>query len=187
MFCGRMFYKDVAPLALGNRSRREWLERSPSRQPSPPGRGWIVRRLLEMSCAGVGRRVTEQAADGRRLLPLQGERVGVRASVKHFHGRARQSSAPGVRRPKRARSPQARDALPTTGRIFQRKGPARQSRNQRSADSLVRAKLASGKEHADKAVRAPGKSLQNATKLGDSTTKTPKGREDWRASLRPCS
>jgi hypothetical protein len=39
----------------------------------------------------------------------------------------------------------------------------------RSADSLVRAKLPSGKKHADKAVRAPEKSPPEATMLGDST------------------
>ena len=37
---------------------------------------------------------------------------------------------------------------------------ARQSRNQRSADSLVRESRPAGKEHADKAVRAPRKSSQ---------------------------
>jgi len=43
------------------------------------------------------------------------------------------------------------------------KNTTRPSRNQRSADSLVRAKLASGKEHADKAVRASEKSSRDAT------------------------
>jgi hypothetical protein len=50
--------------------------------------------------------------------------------------------------------------------LFQ--GAARQSRNQRSADSLVRELPVLGKKHADKAVRAPDESSQNATKLGDS-------------------
>ena len=48
---------------------------------------------------------------------------------------------------------------------------ARPDRNQRSADSLVRAKLAWGKKHADKPVRAPKKTSQDAAMLGDITTK----------------
>ena len=51
------------------------------------------------------------------------------------------------------------------------KGIARSSRNQRSADSLVREFHATPKKHADKAVRAPEKSSQNATKLGDIAAK----------------
>jgi len=52
---------------------------------------------------------------------------------------------------------------------FSRKGIARRSRNQRSADSLVRVLLGRCVELADKAVRAPGKSSQNATMSGDGT------------------
>src|SRR6266496_2535685 len=65
------------------------------------------------------------------------------------------------------------------------KDTTRPSRNQRSADSLVRAKLASGKEHADKAVRASEKSSRDATILRDSTAKV--GAEERRGdfSLRP--
>jgi hypothetical protein len=47
---------------------------------------------------------------------------------------------------------------------------ARQSRNQRSADSLVREALGCGRKRADKAVRAPEKSSQDATIRGHSTT-----------------
>jgi len=36
-----------------------------------------------MTCAGAGRRVTEQSEDGRWLLPLLGERAGVREVVNH--------------------------------------------------------------------------------------------------------
>src|SRR5438876_3913129 len=46
---------------------------------------------------------------------------------------------------------------------------ARRSRNQRSADRRVRALLSPCLEHADPAVRAPGKSSPPATMLGDST------------------
>ena|ERR1019366_2390591 len=52
-----------------------------------------------------------------------------------------------------------------------RKAIARRSRNQRSADSLVRGFLACGSGLADKAVRAPRKSLLRTTKFGDSTAK----------------
>ena len=48
-------------------------------------------------------------------------------------------------------------------------GAARQSRNQRSADSLVRKPRPAREQHADKAVRAPGKASQNTTMLGDSS------------------
>jgi hypothetical protein len=58
---------------------------------------------------------------------------------------------------------------------IQGQGIARQSRNQRSADSFVRALLAFWSGIADKAVRAPGKSSQAATRLGDSTAKTRRG------------
>ena len=47
----------------------------------------------------------------------------------------------------------------------------RRSRNQRSADRQVRASLSPGLEHADSAVRAPGKSSPTATMLRDSTAK----------------
>jgi hypothetical protein len=43
---------------------------------------------------------------------------------------------------------------------------ARQSRNHKSADSFVRVFLPQRKQLANKAVRAPGESFQNATKLG---------------------
>ena len=56
-------------------------------------------------------------------------------------------------------------------KIFNGEDTTRLSRNQRSADSLVRAKLASGEEHADKAVRASEKSSRDATILRDSTAK----------------
>jgi hypothetical protein len=49
---------------------------------------------------------------------------------------------------------------------------ARHSRNQRSADSFVRVVLPQRTVLADKAARAPGKSSQNATMLGDSTAKS---------------
>ena len=48
---------------------------------------------------------------------------------------------------------------------------ARPSRNQRSADSFVRAFLPPYRRLADKAVRAPGKFSQNATMSGDSIAK----------------
>jgi hypothetical protein len=60
------------------------------------------------------------------------------------------------------------------GRIIpvgNRGGAARRSRNQRSADSLVREALGCGRKHADKAVRAPEESSQNATIWGHSTAK----------------
>ena len=44
---------------------------------------------------------------------------------------------------------------------------AQRRRNQRSADSLVRASRTACKKHADKAVRAPAKSSRNATLSGD--------------------
>ena len=59
---------------------------------------------------------------------------------------------------------------------IQRKDAARRSRNQRSADRRVRELRASGLEHADLAVRAPGKSSQDASLLADSTAKTQRGR-----------
>src|SRR6266542_1574974 len=34
-----------------------------------------------MSCAGLGRRVTEQSEDGRRLLLLLGEKAGMKENV----------------------------------------------------------------------------------------------------------
>ena len=58
--------------------------------------------------------------------------------------------------------------------LFQpRMDAARPSRNPRSADSLVRELSVFGKKHADKAVRAPEVSSQNATKLGDSPADEP--------------
>ena len=53
---------------------------------------------------------------------------------------------------------------------------ARRSRNQRSADSLVRVLLGRCVELADKAVRAPGESSRNTTKLGDGTAENAEGR-----------
>jgi hypothetical protein len=61
-----------------------------------------------------------------------------------------------------------RPAHPVVG-IF--KDIARRSRNQRSADSLVRGLLASGSGLADKAVRAPRKSSPPAKMFGDSTAR----------------
>ena len=61
------------------------------------------------------------------------------------------------------------------------KDAARPSRNQRSADRRVRALLACGLEHADKAVRAPGESSQGATKLRDSKSWLTKS---WNRELR---
>jgi hypothetical protein len=49
-----------------------------------PGRGGIVRRFFGMSCAGVGRRVTEQSENGRWRLLLLGEKAGMREVVKHL-------------------------------------------------------------------------------------------------------
>jgi len=68
------------------------------------------------------------------------------------------------------------------GEFIQRKDAARQSRSRRSADSLVRELPVLGKKHADKAVRAPDESSQNATKLGDSNAKMPRRKEflTWR-------
>jgi len=51
------------------------------------------------------------------------------------------------------------------------KNTARPSRNQRSADSLVRAKALLPQEHADKAVRAPEESSRHASFLTDSGAK----------------
>src|ERR1019366_1325567 len=62
-----------------------------------------------------------------------------------------------------------------------RRGAARWSRNQRSADSLVRGFLACGSGLADKAVRAPRKSSPHATMLGDSTAEAAKRRKDFSA------
>jgi len=63
------------------------------------------------------------------------------------------------------------------------KGAARQSRNQRSADSLARMFPPRLLLRADKAVRAPGESSPDATKLGDSTAKTP-GERGWPRLIR---
>ena len=49
---------------------------------------------------------------------------------------------------------------------FYRKGKARRSRNQRSADSLVRENSRVQPELADSAVRAPGKPSQDTMMLG---------------------
>jgi hypothetical protein len=67
---------------------------------------------------------------------------------------------------------------------IQRKDIAQPSRNQRSADSFVRERSWSPKKLADKAVRAPEESSQNATKLGDSTAKM-QSRKEIRSSLTP--
>jgi hypothetical protein len=54
----------------------------------------------------------------------------------------------------------------------ERKGAARRSRNQRSADSFVRAKVPMRQEHADKAVRAPEKSSQRTMIPRDCSAET---------------
>jgi hypothetical protein len=59
-----------------------------------------------------------------------------------------------------------------------RRDLARRSRNQRSADSLVRGLLASGLRLADKAVRAPRKSSPHAKMFGDSTAEDAEGSGD---------
>ena len=69
---------------------------------------------------------------------------------------------------------------------IQREATARRSRNQRSADRRVRALLTRGLEHADKAVRAPGESSQDATRLRDGTAKTQKREEQLENTLRLC-
>jgi hypothetical protein len=67
-----------------------------------------------------------------------------------------------------------------------RRGPARPSRNQRSVDSLVREALAWGRKHADKAVRAPEKSSQDATIWGLGTAKRGKKRKDATSASGGC-
>src|ERR1019366_2209052 len=55
----------------------------------------------------------------------------------------------------------------------------------RSADSLVRESRPAREQPADKAVRAPRKSSQHATKLGDSTAENAELRREKMISLRP--
>ena len=46
-----------------------------------PGRGRIVPALLEITCDWIGRTVGLSTSDGHTLLPLLGERAGVRADI----------------------------------------------------------------------------------------------------------